>query len=156
MSPTIAGLILSIPLSWASGQLWIGAALRKLGLLTTPEETQTPAIIARSNKLAANLAQSGHDSEDGLRAIAADPKFREAHESFLPEAGRRRRGEVDVEDAIATAKLSDARSLDEACAWLKPRERLAVLSDRALLSVLARLPASVEPTETGSETERRS
>ena len=39
MSPTIAGLIFSIPLSWASGQLWIGAALRRFGLLTTPEET---------------------------------------------------------------------------------------------------------------------
>jgi membrane glycosyltransferase len=154
MSPTIAGLILSIPLSWASGQFWIGAALRALGLLTTPEETHTPPIIARSNTLASELARSGHDGEDGLRTIVADPKFRAAHESFLPEAGRRRRGEVDVEDAVATAKLNDARSLDEACAWLKPKERLAVLSDRALLSLLARLPASVETAEAGVEADR--
>jgi len=154
MSPTIAGLILSIPLSWASGQLWIGAALRRIGLLTTPEETHTPPIIARSNKLAAELARSGHDGEDGLRAIVADSKFRAAHESFLPEAGRRRRGEVDVEDAVATAKLNDARSLDEACAWLKPKERLAVLGDRALLSLLARLPASAATSEVAAEADR--
>jgi membrane glycosyltransferase len=154
MSPTIAGLILSIPLSWASGQLWIGAALREVGLLTTPEESRTPAIIARSNKLAAELAHSGHDGDDGLRAIVADPTFRAAHESFLPEAGRRRRGEVDVEDAVATAKLNDARSLDEACAWLKPKERLAVLSDRALLSLLARLPGIAEAAESGGEADR--
>src|SRR5277367_2995832 len=144
MSPTIAGLILSIPLSWASGQLWIGAALRRVGLLTTPEETRTPHIIARANALAAELERTGHDEEDGLRAIVADPNFRQAHEAFLPEAGRRRRGEIDVEEAVATAKLNDARSLEEAVTWLKPRERLAVLSDRALISMLVRLSGAPE------------
>ena len=145
MSPTIAGLILSIPISWASGQLWIGAGLRRIGLLATPEETHTPPIIARANALAAELERTGHDGEDGLRAIVGDPKFREAHEMFLPEAGRRRRGEIDVDEAVATAKLTDARTLDEACAWLKPKERLAVLHDRALISLLARLPTTIEP-----------
>ena len=144
MSPTIAGLILSIPLSWASGQLWIGAALRRVGLLTTPEETRTPHIIARANALAAELERTGHDEEDGLRAIVANPNFRQAHEAFLPEAGRRRRGEIDVEEAVATAKLNDARSLEEAVTWLKPRERLAVLSDRALISMLVRLSGAPE------------
>jgi membrane glycosyltransferase len=159
MSPTIAGLILSIPLSWASGQLWIGAALRRFGLLTTPEETHTPDIIRRSNALAAELERSGHDAEDGIRAIVADPNFRQAHESFLPEAGRRRRGEIDVEEAVATAKLNDARSLDEACSWLKPKERLAVLNDRALISLLVRLSATPEasaPADNGREVARRS
>jgi membrane glycosyltransferase len=158
MSPTIAGLILSIPLSWASGQLWIGAALRRFGLLTTPEETHTPNIIMRSNALAAELERTGHDAEDGIRAIVADPNFRQAHESFLPEAGRRRRGEIDVEEAVATAKLNDARSLEEACSWLKPKERLAVLSDRALISMLVRLPATPEasaPAENGRDVARR-
>ena len=68
--------------------------------------------------------------------------------AFLPEAGRRRRGEIDVEEAVATAKLNDARSLDEACSWLKPKERLAVLNDRALISLLVRLcgdPGSAGP-----------
>ncbi len=144
MSPTIAGLILSIPLSWASGQLWIGVVLRKLGLLTTPEETHTPDIIVRANLLASELARTGHDGEDGLLAIASDPGLRSAHEAFLPEAARHRRGEIDIEEAVATAKLNDARTLDEACAWLKPKERLAVLNDRALISMLARMPTSGE------------
>jgi membrane glycosyltransferase len=64
---------------------------------------------------------------------------------FLPDAGRRRRGEIGVEEAVATAKLNDARSIEEACAWLKPKERLAVLGDRALIAMLARLPARSEP-----------
>ena len=154
MSPTIAGLILAIPISWASGQLWMGAGLRRLGLLVTPEESQTPAIIRRANALAEELERSGHDNEDGLRAIAGDAQFRRAHEAFLPEAGRRRRGEVDVEEAVAISKLNDARHLDEACAWLKPREKLAVLNDRALIALLARLPAAAEPnapSEPGAE-----
>ena len=145
MSPTIAGLILSIPLSWASGQLWIGAGLRRIGLLTTPEETHTPAIITRANALAQQLARTGHDDDDGLRTVAGDAAFRESHELFLPDASRHRRGQIDVHEAVAIAKLNDARSIEEACAWLKHKERLAVLSDRALIALLARLPATVEP-----------
>jgi membrane glycosyltransferase len=64
---------------------------------------------------------------------------------FLPDAGRHRRGEIDVDEAVAIAKLNDARSVEEACAWLKPGEQLAVLSDRALIAMLARLPARAEP-----------
>ena len=145
MSPTIAGLILSIPLSWASGQMWIGVGLRRLGLLTTPEETQTPPIVARANALAKQLAVTGCDDEDALRAVAGDAAFRHRHEMFLPDAGRHRRGEIDVDEAVATAKLNDARSVEEARAWLKPGEQLAVLSDRALIALLARLPARAEP-----------
>jgi membrane glycosyltransferase len=147
MSPTIAGLILSIPLSWASGQLSIGVGLRRFGLLTTPEENAVPAVLARSNALAAELATTGADDEDALKAIVADPALRRAHESFLPEAGRRRRGEIDVDEAVATAKLNDAQSLEDACVWLKRKERLAVLGDRALIALLARLPEQRQPLD---------
>ena len=46
MSPTIIGLILAIPLSWLSGRLGAGLALKRLGLLMIPEETRTPAVVA--------------------------------------------------------------------------------------------------------------
>ena len=147
MSPTIAGLVLSIPLSWASGQMSIGVGLRRLGLLTTPEESGVPAILARANALSAQLATTRADDEDALKAIIADPALRKAHESFLPEAGRRRRGEIDVDEAVATAKLNDAQSLEDACVWLKRKERLAVLGDRALIALLARLPEKREPLD---------
>ena len=153
MSPTIAGLILAIPLSWASGQLWIGVALRRLGLLTTPEETAPPAIVQRSNALSIELALTGHDGDDGLRAIHSDAAFREQHELFLPSAARRRRGEVDVEEAVATVKLNDAKSLEEIITWLKPKERMALLNDRALISLLVRLPIAVPSSEKATKTE---
>jgi membrane glycosyltransferase len=145
MSPTIAGLILAIPLSWASGQLWIGVALRRLGLLTTPEETSPPPIVLRANALAEELAISGADDEDGLRAVHSSAAFRAQHELFLPTASRRRRGEIDVDEAIATAKLNEARTFDEAAGWLKPKERMALLKDRALIAILARLPNETAP-----------
>jgi membrane glycosyltransferase len=153
MSPTIAGLILAIPLSWASGQLWIGVALRRLGLLITPEETAPPAIVLRSNELSMELARTGRDGDDGLRAVHGDPVFRAQHESFLPSAGRRRRGEVDVEEAGATAKLNDAKSLEEVVGWLKPKERMAILNDRALISLLVRLPESLPAPDKGAKAE---
>jgi membrane glycosyltransferase len=145
MSPTIAGLILAIPLSWASGQLWIGVALRRLGLLWTPEETSPPPIVIRSNRLAEELAISGTDDEDGLRAVHSSQAFRAQHELFLPTASRRRRGEVDIEVAVATAKLNDARTFEEAASWLKPKEKMAVLNDRALIAMAARLPDEAAP-----------
>jgi membrane glycosyltransferase len=144
MSPTIAGLILSIPLSWASGQLWLGLGMRRLGLLRTPEETSPPVVVQRANALAGELASFGRDNDDALHAIWGDPGLRAIHESFLAESPRHRRGEIDVEAAVATAKLNDAQTLDEACSWLKPRERLAVLNDRALIAMLARLPSAAE------------
>jgi membrane glycosyltransferase len=144
MSPTIAGLVLSIPLSWASGQLWLGLGMRRLGLLRTPEETSPPQVVERANALAAELARTGNDHDDALQAIWADPALRANHESFLPEAPRHRRGDVDVDTAVAAAKLNDAQTLEDACAWLKPRERVAVLNDRALIAMLTRLPSAAE------------
>ncbi|HXZ16274.1 MAG TPA: glucans biosynthesis glucosyltransferase MdoH [Roseiarcus sp.] len=147
MSPTIAGLILSIPLSWASGQLWIGLGLKRLGLLLTPEETSPPAVVLRANALADELARVGRDHEDALVSVHADQEFRAVHEAFLPERPRHRLGEVDVDLAVATVKMNDAETVEDACAWLKPKERVAVLADRGLLALLARLPMTGEAAE---------
>jgi membrane glycosyltransferase len=144
MSPTIAGLILSIPLSWASGNLTIGLAMRRIGLLRTPEETSPPAVVGRANALAAELELTGRDHDDALQAISSDPALRVLHESFLAEAARHRRGEVEVDAAVAAAKLNDAQTLEDARAWLSPRERIAVLGDRALIAMLARLPSAAD------------
>ena len=140
MSPTIAGLICAIPISWASGQLTIGLALRKLGLLSTPEETAPPPIATRANALARQLAAEHNDHIDCIRLIHADPAFRTAHEDFLPEYRRRAKGDINPDRALAEAKLNDAETIDDAIAWLKPKERMVALHDRALIDMIARLP----------------
>jgi membrane glycosyltransferase len=142
MSPTIVGLLLAIPLSWASGQLAWGLALKRLGLLMTPEEAAQPPIATRANALTIELARLGHDDEDALRALHADPALRERHEAMLPPATSRRRGEIDTDRALAEAKIADAETIEDAIRWLKPKERMVVLHDRALLHMVMRLPAA--------------
>lgn len=150
MSPTILGLLLAIPLSWLSGQLGAGLALKRLGLLMTPEEHEPPAIAQRANELQIRNGQFGFDDEDGLKALYADPKLREKHMEMLPHAPHRKRGMIETERALAEAKIMDAETIDEAMEWLKPKERMVVMHDRALLDMLVRLkakPAEVQAAE---------
>lgn len=148
MSPTIVGLVLAIPLSWASGQLALGLWLKRHKLLLTPEEGDPPAVALRANALQAEFAQAAFDDADSIRALHADPGLRHAHEMMLPEYQSRRRGEVDPDRAVAQAKLVDAETIDEAAIWLKPKERMVVLHDRALVRLLASLPAEREEAPT--------
>ncbi len=141
MSPTIIGLVLAIPLSWASGQLAIGLWLKRHKLLLTPEEGEPPQIVLRANALQAEFAAAGYDEADGLTALHADAELRHAHELMLPDAQPRRRGEIEPDRAVAQAKLVDAEAIEDAAIWLKPKERMVVLHDRALIGLLASLPA---------------
>ncbi|MCJ2081205.1 glucans biosynthesis glucosyltransferase MdoH [Methylobacterium sp. J-090] len=139
MSPTILGLVLAIPISWASGQLSWGLALKRLGLLMTPEERDPPAIATEAGRLAACNAARGLDESDALRALHVEPDFARAHAAMLPQAAPRPRGVIDTDRALAQAKVVEAHTLDEAAAWLSPKERMALLHDRALLDRLGRL-----------------
>ena len=144
MSPTIAGLILAVVLSWASGKLSIGMALRRVGLLVTPEEGERPWVAARAAEIEAGGARSHDEIANSLLAIHSDPALRDAHERMLPPPVRRKRGEIDAARVIAEAKLIDATSVEDAVQWLQPSERMVVLHDRALIDMLARLPKGSE------------
>jgi membrane glycosyltransferase len=144
MSPTIIGLVLAIPISAASGKLVYGLALKRMGLLLTPEETSPPPIASRANELMGELARAGFDEASGIGALHADKALRLRHEAMLPVAERRTRGDVQPERAVAEAKLNDALTIDDAIAWLAPKECMVVLYDRALLSLLASLPHRAE------------
>ena len=149
MSPTIVGLLLAIPLSWASGNLALGLWLKRRGLLMTPEEGDPPAIASRANALQAEFSQAGFDDADGLATLHADPMLRATHEAMLPQVQPRRRGEIEPDRAVAQAKLIDAETIADAVIWLKPKERMVVLHDRALLGLLANLPEG--PAHAGAE-----
>src|SRR6202020_3677404 len=107
-APTIAAFCFSTPLSWASGNLALGLGMRRIGLLRTPEETSPPAVVERSNALAAELALTGGDHDHALQGVWADAGLRSAHESFLAEMPRRPRGDGDGETAGAAAELKCA------------------------------------------------
>ncbi|MEH3148021.1 MAG: glucans biosynthesis glucosyltransferase MdoH [Methylobacterium frigidaeris] len=141
MSPTILGLVLAIPISWASGQLAIGLMLKRRGLLMTPEEREPPAVAVEARAIEERNAAEGFDDADALRALHADPGLQRGHLAMLPAAASRPRGAIDPDHAMAQAKVVEAETIDEAAAWLKPKERMALLHDRALLDRLVHLRA---------------
>jgi len=140
MSPTILGLLLAIPISWASAQLSYGLWLKRRGILRTPEEASPPRVALRANALASELAARGLDDCAAVQVLHADDGLRRRHVAMLPAAGERRRGDFTADRALAEAKLAEAANVDEAAQWLQTRERNVVLTDRALLSIMANLP----------------
>jgi membrane glycosyltransferase len=122
VSPALLGLLLSVPLSRASGSESLGRFLSKFALLRTPEEAETPALMARRREL---IATATRLPEDGLLNLArpSDP-----------------RGKPDPNAFTAAQKLIDARSLEEALRWLTSAERVEVAADARLLDQLAALP----------------
>ncbi len=148
MSPTILGLILAIFLSWSTGLLNVGLAFRRVGLLLTPEEQTKPPLVAHANDLAQRLAGETAGGAERAEALYADPKFWAFHLTWLPNAPRLRNGDISPEWALAEAKLDEAETRSEALSWMKPKERMAVLQDRGLLTRLLALPNSVEPAST--------
>jgi membrane glycosyltransferase len=140
MSPTILGLILAIVLSWSTGLRSVGLALRRAGLLMTPEEYQTPPVVARANQLADEYAALASGHLKGLYALYADPQYRAFHAACLPRRPKRWNGNMPADWALADAKISDAETIDEVISWLHPKERMAILQDPVLISRFASLP----------------
>ncbi len=134
MSPTIAGLILAIPISWLTSQRWLGLVFRRAGLLATPEETTTPPVAKRARALSKVLARAGEDEMNGLLAIHGDPELRELHEAVVARAQtasarpdhrrpRRRRGEARGR-RDDRGRRAMAQSRRKACRARRPRADL--------------------------------
>ncbi|HRJ70108.1 MAG TPA: glucans biosynthesis glucosyltransferase MdoH [Beijerinckiaceae bacterium] len=147
MSPTLVGLVLAILISWATGLVGLGLALRRLGILWTPEERSPPAIATRANALQAHYGD--FDEVNGVLALYRDERLRDRHMAMLPAHAPRRRGEIDRDHVVAEAKIADAETVADAAAWLSNREKAITFQDRALVAMLARLaPGKGERTAT--------
>jgi membrane glycosyltransferase len=137
VSPALLGLLISVPLSQASGSPLIGGMLGKLGLLRTPEEVEAPALLKRRAEL---VAIAPHLPPDGLQYLARNRDARLTHiEGNLPRPAEPL-GSPDPNTFTAQQKLLDARSLDEALQWLTRVERVEVAGSPQLLNQLAQLP----------------
>lgn len=142
LSPALLGLFLAVPLSRASGSESLGRVLSRLALLRTPEEIDTPALVARRREL---VRAACAPPEDGLRHLARNRDSRLQHiKGNLPRPADPR-GQPDSYAFTAEQKLKDARSLDEVLSWLTPAERVEVAGDARLLNQLALLPDAEYP-----------
>jgi membrane glycosyltransferase len=142
LSPALVGLFLAVPLSRASGSEGLGRFLSRLALLRTPEETVVPALLARRQEL---VLGAGALPDDGLRHLARNRESRLIHINGNLARPADRRGHPDPYAFTAEQKLKDARSLDEALAWLTAVERVQVAGDARLLNQLALLPDAEYP-----------
>ncbi len=137
LSPALLGLLLSVPLSRASGSVTLGRMLSKVALLRTAEETDPPLLVRRRRQL---LAEAAALPEDGLRYLARSREARLRHiEDNLPRPADPP-GQPDPHFFTARQKLADATTLEEALQWLTPLERVEVAADSHLLNQLSLLP----------------
>jgi membrane glycosyltransferase len=137
MSPVTIGLLLAMPLAALTARADSGRAFGHVRLLLVPEEQHTPSVLVRANALAATLVDDGVKISELLQR---DPGLRRAHAEMLPPQEGHQRGAIDSDLAIAKAKTVEARTLDEAFAFMSPAETRALLSDPdAYQELLAKL-----------------
>jgi membrane glycosyltransferase len=137
LSPTLAGLLLAIPLSKISGSPRAGKVLERLALLRTPEERHVPELMQRRDELVRVAPSIPHE---GLRFVARNRQAMLAHITGNLPRPSETRGHPDPHRLTAEQKVMDARSLHEALSWLAPAERVHVAGDARLLERLAELP----------------
>src|SRR5690606_33042293 len=140
MSPAVIGLLLAAPVSALTARLGAGLALRRLGLLTIPEEKAPPAILTRAEATAAELGEPIGPRRDACDRLPAAPALLAFHPACLGPERPHGRGGIDETLVLALARLDSAKTLEEAVGYLSQREKLAVLADPKGLDRLALLP----------------
>jgi membrane glycosyltransferase len=148
MLPVVLGLALAVPLASLTGRRSLGVALRRVGLLRIPEESNPPAVLQRASSLYRQAADAPMDS---LSALLHDPELLAAHRRMLPPARRPGIDPLNIPLVIGAARLSEAAILDTVWPTLSAAEKTAVLSDGPAIDRLvmlsdprtARNPASV-------------
>jgi len=143
MAPTLLGLALALPLSAASGSVFLAKLTRFLGFLTIPEEVVMPRVLQRRDEFERRLAKEIEGVT--VERLLSDDQARHRHfVSVVPRV--QARGKPDVAVLTARAKLADARTLHEALEWLNPTERLAALAEYELFQELVKLHTADQDT----------
>jgi membrane glycosyltransferase len=127
LSPVLAGLVLSIPVSITLSKGSLGSRARRVGIFLTPEETEPPHELGR---LTQNLAACYKHmrpietlrNDYGLLQAVLDPYINAVHVSML----RQRRPSEESRDWFA---LLRHRLLSEGPGQLTTKETLALLLD---------------------------
>ena len=141
ISPAIFSLLFAAPVAAACASTRLGTWLKRHGLLMIPEELRIPRPARRAAVLRRTYAGIIAAAPD-LPRLLSDAELRTSRIQLVEGSGERQRGEVEPLEAMAIAKISEARSIPEALSWLGREERAAVIGDPQLLERLARLPAA--------------
>jgi len=127
LSPVLAGLVFSIPISIALSKLNLGRQAQRLNLFMTPEETNPPYELRR---LRTNLEEcykhmrpiEALRDDYGLLQAVLDPYINAVHVSLL----RHRKPSEDSRDYFSALRM---RLLREGPAEFTTKEKMALLLD---------------------------
>ncbi|MBT0585197.1 glucans biosynthesis glucosyltransferase MdoH [Alteromonas oceanisediminis] len=135
LSPTLAGLILAIPLAGLSGSKRFASGLKSLGILNIPEDVTECTEMQLRERYGKSLAQM--IASVNIRTLLQDEAQQRAHFSLASKLPPAPRGEPHIHYLSACAKIDDADTSEEALSWLNNDEKLTILSDRQLFQGLA-------------------
>jgi len=126
LSPILAGLLLAIPLSVLTSRVRIGRALRRRGLLLTPEESREPRVLQEARRAGAAVASRLAT----FRGAVADRCVQQRVVAALPRWRPPRGAKADAEAARIERALSDGPAAiagDDGLRLLSSRHALAVM-----------------------------
>ncbi len=134
LSPILAGLIFSIPVSLMTGQMAMGRKFQDAGLLATPEETHPPMVIQRLEErleeCARHVAPMPELAGDhGLLQAVLDPYVNAVHLAMLREK------DAPPASEERFAELRE-RLLQNGPSSLSKGEKLSLLQDSESLAAL--------------------
>ncbi len=139
LSPAIAGMLLSVPLSMVTSDQKVGERLKQWGILRTPEEVSQPdvqrAMLPVRAEYDALIA-----SRPSFRDFLKEPRWQALHCNLMDVPTVLRKGEVDALEVVAREKLSQAETLTDALQYLTQPELARVVSNRQLFIQLSQLP----------------
>ncbi|MEO1081183.1 MAG: glucans biosynthesis glucosyltransferase MdoH [Pseudomonadota bacterium] len=128
--PITAGLVLSVPLSWASGGAGFGGFLSYLGLLRAPGERRSVPVLERL-KIALGQNSEAATAGSGLLRLSTDTELRDWHFAQLPATvATTTAGDFNARRVTALWKVRHEPDLATLEDWLSPEEELALLADR--------------------------
>ncbi|MGH8659617.1 MAG: glucans biosynthesis glucosyltransferase MdoH [Gammaproteobacteria bacterium] len=135
MSPAIAGMILSIPVSYLGSRLDVGLMARRAGVFLIPEESAPPPILMEATKRAAAIERTSPSPGTGVRSAVLDQRAGALHLALLSQNPLRER---NIDSFIARHLAAEIKTSDDLCV-LNSRQQLALLCDPPTLLRLRRL-----------------
>jgi len=141
--PAVGGLLLAVPLSAMTASRRLGRTVKRMGILRIPEESTEPEVGRKAVALR-DLYRSASAGPGGLSLLVKDERRRRLHVALIDRVPDRPRGAVDAMEAVAFAKIAEARNPDEALAFLTRAEAAFVLASPDLFECLVeagRMPA---------------
>lgn len=134
LSPTVIGLVFSIPLSALSGSRTLAKMFRFLGILNIPEEVKELPIMQQRDKFSKDLQKDIEHLD--IAALLNNNELQQAHFNMAGQAPEPKRGQPNINKISAECKINDANLQQEALDWFTKQELMEVLCEPLLLKKL--------------------